>query len=47
MDRAALLQLSREELAGLVLALTARVAELEPAVARTGDPPKWPANSIE
>jgi transposase len=45
MDREALLQLSREELADLVLALTARVAELEAAAARTGGPPKTPANS--
>jgi transposase len=45
MDREALLQLSREALADLVLALTARVAELEAAAARTGGPPKTPANS--
>ena len=45
MDRGALLQLSREELADLVLALTARVAELEAAVAPLGGPTKTPGNS--
>ena len=42
MDREALAELSREQLTELVLALAARVAELE---ARLGGPPKTPANS--
>ena len=42
MDRETLAELSREQLIELVLALAARVAELE---ARLGGPPKTPANS--
>ena len=45
MDRDALLWLSREDLADLVLALTARVAELEATVVRLGGPPKTPDTS--
>jgi transposase len=45
MDRETLLQLSREELAELVLGLAGRVAELEATVARLGGPPKTPENS--
>lgn len=45
MERDALLQRSREELADLVLALAGRVAELEAAVARLGGRPKTPGNS--
>ena len=42
MDRATLLSLSRDDLIGLIEALTARIAELE---ARLGNPPKTPDNS--
>lgn len=45
MERDALLQFSREELADLVLALTGRVAELEATVAQLGGRPKTPGNS--
>jgi transposase len=41
-DRATLLSLSRDDLIGLIEALTARIAELE---ARLGNPPKTPDNS--